>query len=100
MGRIAEQLAYRVIREGIQNVRRHAGAGTVSLELTLWGRHLEIWLTDDGVGFDPDLASDLGHFGLASITHQVESVHGSLHVASAPGRGVALHALIPYVFPG
>jgi signal transduction histidine kinase len=93
-----EQLAYRVVREGIQNVRRHARAGAVSLELNLRGRHLEIWLTDDGVGFDPDLAADLGHFGLASITHQVESVEGSLHVTSAPGRGTALHALIPHRF--
>ena len=96
----SEELAYRVMREGIQNVRRHAGAAAVSLELNLRGRHLEIWLTDDGIGFDPDLASDLGHFGLASITHQVESVEGSLHVTSALGRGTALHALIPYRFPG
>jgi signal transduction histidine kinase len=90
-----EQLAYRVIREGLQNVKRHAFASTTSVDLALRNGRLEIALSDDGVGFDPELALHLSHFGLASIRHQVESLGGSLNTISSPGAGTTLQVRIP-----
>ncbi len=92
---VCERLAYRVIREGIQNVKRHAAASRLTLDLACRDGHLEVTLADDGVGFDPQLSLSLNHFGLASIRHQVASVGGALETISAPGRGTTLRARIP-----
>jgi signal transduction histidine kinase len=92
---VCERLAYRVVREGVQNVRRHAAASRLTLGLACRAGYLEVTLTDDGVGFDPRLSAGLNHFGLASIRHQVASVGGTLETISAPGRGTTLAARIP-----
>ncbi|HLH69784.1 MAG TPA: GAF domain-containing sensor histidine kinase [Candidatus Dormibacteraeota bacterium] len=90
-----ERLAYRVVREGIQNVKKHAAANRISVELTCRGDWLELVLSDDGVGFDPDLSLGLDCFGLTSMRHQVASLGGALETFSTPGRGTTLRARIP-----
>jgi signal transduction histidine kinase len=91
----SERLAYRVAREGIQNVKKHASASRISVELTCRGDWLELVLSDNGVGFDPDLSLGLNCFGLTSMRHQVASLGGTLETFSTPGRGTTLRARIP-----
>jgi signal transduction histidine kinase len=90
-----EQLAYRLIREALQNVKKHSLATEAAVELTILDGSLEIWITDDGVGFDPELALQMDHYGLASIKRQLESIGGSCAVLSAPGSGTSLHGSVP-----
>ena len=85
---------YRVVQEALQNVARHAAAGTVLVSLRPKLRGCELEVRDDGVGFDPERRPRPG-LGLASMTERVRLVGGRLRIHSAPNRGSAVVAWVP-----
>jgi signal transduction histidine kinase len=88
-----EEAAYFSCLEALQNAAKHADASTIEVTLTGTAAGLELTVEDDGVGFDP--ASTPAGSGLANIRDRVESVGGTLHAESAPGRGTCMRALLP-----
>jgi signal transduction histidine kinase len=54
--------------------------------------HLRI--ADDGKGFD--MTQRTGGLGLRNMRERVARLHGQLIIASAPGRGTQVDAVIPY----
>jgi len=95
---------YRVAREALANVHKHAQASAVrvSLDTTndlhgtdqLWVR---LVVADDGAGVDPsqlDRRAE-GHLGLRLLVDRVESLDGELVVTSAVGEGTTVRAELP-----
>jgi signal transduction histidine kinase len=88
-----ETVLYRVTQESLNNIGKHAGASRVTVSLATENGSVRLRINDDGVGFDPVVASRLlseGHFGLAGMRERVEMVGGRLVVDSAPGRGTTV----------
>jgi two-component system, NarL family, sensor kinase len=85
---------YRVLEEAIANVRRHASARRVEIDLVGGNGTLELRVRDDGRGFDPD-ALPRGHFGLLYMRERVEGCGGSLRIGSRPGSGTEVRATVP-----
>ena len=95
---------YRVARESLANVQKHAQASTVRIGLTvLQSLHgtdqpwVRLTIADDGVGVDPakmDRRAE-GHLGLRLLVDRVESLGGELLVTSAPGQGTTVQADLP-----
>jgi len=77
----------RVVQEAVNNVRRHAGAGRLSVTLTYLDEAVCVEIVDDGCGFDPTLADG---FGLRGMRERVSQAGGVVTVRSAPGRGTAV----------
>lgn len=71
-----------VLRESVTNVVRHAGASTVSIELSSTG----LVVTDDGAG----LAANDGHAGngLRGMRERVSAAGGTLLLSGGPGTRV------------
>ena len=94
-----ELALYRIVQEALNNVRRHAQAKTVEVELTFTPSALHLTITDDGIGFvaPPTLATlaHQGHFGLMDIQERVWAMNGELEVITAPGQGTRLHITLP-----
>jgi two-component system NarL family sensor kinase len=91
-------LIYRVTRECLRNVAKHAGACTVSVTLAreVSTRHTELVVEDNGVGFDVAASRTRhGHFGLRVLTDLAEGAGAVLQVASAPGVGTRWRLLLP-----
>ncbi len=90
---------YRVVQEGLTNVARHAGASRVNLTLRHRGNALELELTDDGRGFDPDPWRDRqglsAHYGLISMKERADMVGATFDWTSAPGQGTRLTLCLP-----
>ena len=82
-----------IVREALHNVRKHAGAEEVRLEVRRIDDHVEIAVVDDGVGFSGD--SPDGHFGLEQIRELAEETGGQIEIGSAPGTGTSVRARIP-----
>lgn len=90
---------FRIARELLVNVHKHARAHIVSVSLRRVGEQLQLSVDDDGVGFEK---TDMGHgfgptggFGLFSIGEQVRGIGGRLEVVSAPGAGTRVVVAIP-----
>jgi signal transduction histidine kinase len=84
----------RVLREAVQNVRRHAGARHVRLDLRSAPEACTLTVTDDGCGFDP-ARIPAGHYGLRGMGERLALLGGALHVESFPGGGSAVTARLP-----
>lgn len=79
-----EQLL-RVLDEALANVARHATAEQVAIRFSDGDAGLELQVTDDGHGFDPDAVAD-GHYGLVGMRERASLLGGSLLVDSQPGQ--------------
>ena len=89
-----ETAVYRVVRDAFINVRRHASATRVSVEIERHGESLHLLITDNGSGFQD--RSDHGQFGLLDMEERIGSVGGILAVASAPDTGTRIEATLPW----
>ncbi len=85
---------FRVLEEAIANVRRHAGARHVAIDLTTRNGSLELRVRDDGRGFDPERLPR-GHFGLLYMRERVEGCGGRLQVESRAGSGTEIRVTVP-----
>jgi signal transduction histidine kinase len=91
----ANQLTvYRMVQESLTNIGKYAQASEASIVMKNYGNHVVVEVTDNGKGFDPQLARPSTH-GLAGMRHRVEAAKGKLSLASTPGQGTRLSAVLP-----
>jgi signal transduction histidine kinase len=92
-----ETAAYRIAKEAVSNVVRHASASTVQVELRQARGHLHMHIIDDGIGFDTRSARNAGEktTGLALMEQRATVLGGKLEVTSAQERGTAVKASFP-----
>ena len=77
----------RAVQESLTNVRRHAHASNATVRLRYDATPVAASVTDDGSGFDPNVAVGAG---LAGMRTRLASVGGRLDVTSAPGQGTSV----------
>lgn len=84
-----------VLREGLANVARHAGARSVEVDLTV-GDELVLRVADDGVGLPEGTPSapTTGH-GLGHLAARAERLGGSCSVAAREEGGTELRWAVP-----
>ncbi|OLC75561.1 MAG: hypothetical protein AUG04_04205 [Deltaproteobacteria bacterium 13_1_20CM_2_69_21] len=83
---------FRAAQEALTNVRRHARASRLDIELAFAaGGGIRLRVEDDGVGADQ---VDPG-FGLLGLRERAESVGGRMTVQSVRGRGFTLEMELP-----
>ncbi len=87
---------FRIIQEALTNVRKHAKACEVTITFRREKEWLQIFVVDDGIGFDPKkLPSSRSTFGLEVMKERAAQVGGDLRIETAPGQGVAVVISIP-----
>lgn len=107
LGRLPEMMElslFRIVQEGLNNVRKHAVAKHVRLSLQRTSStNLLLRLEDDGKGLSTptdlaSLASDK-HYGLVGISERVALFGGTIHIESVEGSGTILQVEIPSPYP-
>ena len=93
----AEVQLLRISQEALSNVRKHAQAKRVEIDLFVENGYLVLSIADDGVGFDVDTALDDDHsqFGLCTMQERAASVGGELTIESQPGEGTKVIVRVP-----
>jgi PAS domain S-box-containing protein len=86
--------AYRIVQEGLANIRKHAHAHQVTVSLATHDRELKVTIADDGCGFTVG-PLQRGHLGLVSMRERAELAGGWCHVRSAPGAGTTVEFALP-----
>ena len=83
---------YRVVQEGLTNVRKHANASRVNIELDFsQADTIRLTLRDDGIG----AADTSGGFGLTGLRERVHLLGGEFNVETQPGQGFSLEVILP-----
>ncbi|MBU2548504.1 MAG: PAS domain S-box protein [Proteobacteria bacterium] len=90
---------YRVVRELLINVVKHAQAATVRVSIRAYNRSVSCQVEDDGMGFEQPkqgarLAAGMG-FGLFSIRERIEYLGGKFSIVSIPGKGTLVSFFLP-----
>jgi two-component system, NarL family, sensor kinase len=96
----AEAELFRIAQEAMTNVRKHARASRVDLELRRTGHDVRLSVRDDGLGFDPRAASTVDGHGLLGMRERARLLGGRLRVRSRSGRGATIAATVPPAPPG
>jgi signal transduction histidine kinase len=89
-----------LIREALNNVRKHSKATRVAVALEKIGKILEISIDDNGVGFHFSGAYtldelDLLRMGPVSLKRRARSLGAELLLESRPGHGAGLKMKVP-----
>src|SRR4051812_5543961 len=94
-----DALVYRVAREALRNVRAHAKANSVRIDVTHPSAGAtRLVVRDDGRGFDATeraRRADEGHVGLTLLEELVRQSGGTLEVSSRPGEGTTVELEVP-----
>ena len=93
-----ERAVVGIVREAIQNVRKHANAQSVRLEVRREEDELRLYVIDDGVGMLNGTGPH-GHFGMEIMRELAEDLGGTLRVDSESGKGTTIEAYLPLVLP-
>jgi signal transduction histidine kinase len=89
---------FRIVQEGLSNVREHSGATEVVVRVHGGIDSLEAQIFDNGQGFDVDQtlirAAKRGRLGLVGIGERIRLLGGTFDVRSGPG-GTTLSLKLP-----
>ena len=93
----AEVVLLRAAQEALANVRKHARADHVDVDVTYAESRVRLSVRDDGAGFDPATVDTESreHWGLRGMRDRVGQVGGCMTVDSSPGAGTTLTIEIP-----
>jgi signal transduction histidine kinase len=92
-----EEGLYRIAREALNNILKHAQASTITLHL----RHapqegtVTLEVMDDGIGLDPKTIWTKGGLGLSAMEERAAALGGQLTVENAPQGGTRVLVEVP-----
>ena len=87
-----EQEFLRIAQEAIHNVKKHAGARHLFVQLEYGPEEIALDVRDDGRGFaaGEELESPSGHYGLTGMKERAAAIGGRLENHSEPGVGTTI----------
>ena len=90
---------FRLVQEGLTNIRKHADAGRVTLRLAAAFPNIILRIEDNGRGFDVQkraaVAGREKRMGLRSMQERVKLMNGEMKLRSKPGRGTKVSIKLP-----
>jgi len=90
---------YRLIQEGLNNIKKHAQAGKVAIRLVASSPNIILRIEDNGRGFDVKqrLAKSLKEkrMGLSSMEERVSLLGGAMKIKSEPSKGTKIFIEVP-----
>lgn len=93
---VSNTVLFRIAQEALTNIKRHANASNVGVQLIGDRKNVQLIITDNGVGFD--VTGIAQHpkrgIGLRNMHERLETVGGKLHLASS-AEGTQVNALLP-----
>ncbi|KYP81104.1 sensor histidine kinase [Ferroacidibacillus organovorans] len=91
----AKQVAiYRLIKEILNNVKKHAKARTIDVLISKNGGDLVVDIKDNGIGFDTSYTPP-GHYGIIGMKERAAYLGGTLEIHSSIGQGSTFIIQVP-----
>jgi signal transduction histidine kinase len=90
---IQEREMWRIAKEAVVNVERHAKAKHLNIRWTSDGKSAELVIADDGVGYDKNKARD-DSYGIMGMKERAASIGAHLELESNPGSGTTIRVAL------
>jgi PAS domain S-box-containing protein len=91
---------YRLVQEGLTNIRKHAAADWVTLKLAAAFPNIILRIEDNGRGFDVQrreaAAGKEKRMGLRSMQERAILLNGEMKLQSKPGQGTKISIKLPF----
>ena len=84
---------YRIFQENLQNINKYAKAKNSNANIVQHDDHIQIDITDDGVGFDVEKTKE--GIGLKNMLARVNTLDGKIKIISKKGNGTHINLIIP-----
>jgi len=99
LGQKTELTIYRIMQELVNNSIKHANGSKIDIDLQINNKMIGLAVTDNGVGFDPDMIKEnnLAGLGLLGIESRLAIVDGHVTYERPEGGGSSAFAQIPVV---
>ena len=91
---------YRIVQEGLRNVKRHSGTDTAEVALGRTGVILHLSIADAGKGFDRHARAAGAGIGLTIMEERVRLLGGQFVIQSALGQGTRIEVYLPITLDG
>ncbi len=85
----------RIGQEALTNSLRHGDATRLRVELTFTFKSVQLWIQDNGRGFDALASTPAGHYGLVGMQERADRLGGTLSIRSQPGKGTEILVVVP-----
>jgi signal transduction histidine kinase len=96
---VVGRTAYRMVREGLTNARKHAPGSRVLVQVSYGESEVRVAVTNTPPAGQPAAASGLAErgsgLGLENLRQRIELVHGTLLARPTPDGGFRLEAVLP-----
>lgn len=86
---------FRVLQECLENVAQHSRSRECFVDLVSEDNNIVLSVADCGIGFNPNIRSHSGSFGLVLMRERLRLVGGEMILTSAPGSGTQVQARVP-----
>jgi signal transduction histidine kinase len=86
---------FRIVQEGLRNLKKHSGAEEAKVDLKMTGERLEITVRDEGYGFDLQGLHKNEGLGIRSMEERARSLAGKFEIHSESGKGTILKVWLP-----
>ena len=90
---IQEREMWRIAKEAVINVERHARASKLAIRWRCDGRTAELVVSDDGVGLDAT-AARMDSYGIMGMKERATSIGARLELESSPGEGTQVRVTV------
>lgn len=100
MDKSLEISIYRIIQEALNNAIKHSDADKISLQLVGNEKGTDIFVIDNGKGFDKNKKSASSQnqqagLGIRNMQERTKIINGTFEIESIPGEGTSIHIHIP-----
>ena len=85
----------RIVQESLANIRKHARADRIRLNMTTMDDRLCLRIQDDGQGFPSAADQPVSRHGLQLMRERAALLGAELSVTSAPGAGTQICVELP-----
>ena len=86
---------FRILQEGLRNVKKHSGADRAEVRLEVAGDKIHLSICDRGRGFDRNVRSSQSGIGLQSMEERLRLLGGNLQIHARPMEGTRIDAWLP-----
>lgn len=86
---------YRILQEILNNAFHHSQATQIEVGMQSKNGILNLWVRDNGRGFEPENLEQNGHYGIKNIRKRAEEIEAQLLIRSQVHQGTRIELQVP-----